>query len=225
MGEDILFKKIGQRIVEAREAKGLKQAGLAIELEVTQSTLSSWERGIRRPKRDNLERLAEALDVGKAWIETGDNGKISHITTIESALNDGLITVPEYNIRLSAGGGYVVDEETILEQWVFTKSYLSEMRLLAADLVVAEVEGDSMEPKLFSGDRVMVNQTDKDANRPGIFAVWDTSALVVKRIEKIPGTDPVMLRLISDNPNHSKYDVLAEDTRIIGRVVWFARRL
>lgn len=34
-----------------------------------------------------------------------------------------------------------------------------------------------------------------------------------------------MLRLIGGNPHNNSYDVIADDTNIIGRVVWFARRI
>lgn len=102
-------------------------------------------------------------------------------------------------------------------------------RLLFLDLILfnplINLNDETPEPKFYTGDQIMINEDDKDTNRPGFFTIWDMTALVIKRIKKIPGTDPIQFRLISDNPNHSSYDVLAEDTRIIGRVVWFARRV
>jgi len=82
-----------------------------------------------------------------------------------------------------------------------------------------------MEPKLFSSDRILVDMSDRNPAQPGIYCIWDSDATVVKRIEKIPGTDPVMLKLISDNKAHNEYEVLAEETIIIGRVAWFARKI
>lgn len=216
----------------ARKAKKMTQRDLAVAMGVGQGVISEWESPSKsNPRSDKWAKLSKVLEINlvAAMAEGQENWDAPDVATRQieddTEVQSNVISVPEYDIRLSAGGGYHVDAETIKDMWVFTINYIQELRLKQADLVVVEVEGDSMEPKLFSGDRVMINQSDQDVNRPGIFAIWDTSALVVKRIEKIPASDPPMLRLISDNPNHSKYDVLAEDTKIIGRIVWFARRL
>ena len=224
---------IGLRIKQGREKLGISQAKLAEQIGASQSAIWSWEKERTVPDRKYISAIAKIIGMSRPELEFGEDlyyqdDKVIKSMTIERQRHpvpDDIRMVPEYNIRLSAGGGFVVDEENIIENWTFNESYLKELRLQSAELIVAEVDGDSMEPKLATGDRVMINKSDVDANRPGIFAIWDTSALVIKRIEKIPNSEPVMLRLISDNKNHSHYDVLAEDTRIIGRAVWFARRM
>lgn len=231
---------LAKQIKAARLAKGMTQKELAVLMGVGQGVVSAWEKedepgnskSTHNPRAEKHQKLWQVLGIssegeGLSFNEMPEGWEDYSVKTKNVADDDSsnIVTVPEYDIRLSAGGGYIVDDETTKDTWVFNRTYIEELRLSSADLIVAEVEGDSMEPKLFTGDRVMVNQSDKNVNRPGIFAIWDTSALVVKRIEKIPNTDPVMLRLISDNQNHSKYDVPAENTRIIGRIVWFARRL
>jgi len=45
-----------------RVAAGLSQEGLAGELEVTASTISRWESGVRAPRGRMRVRYAEALD-------------------------------------------------------------------------------------------------------------------------------------------------------------------
>ena len=105
------------------------------------------------------------------------------------------------------------------------RSYLEQMQLTSADLISIDVQGDSMSPTLESGDRIMINRSDKNPASGGVFAIHDSDALVVKRIERIPATNPVRLKLISDNPNHGTYEVPADETNILGRVVWYARKL
>ena len=204
-----------------------------------------------RPKLEALEKLAAVLNVDPNWLlpdyEDLDVVEIENarpaVEGIKAARQkrkagtkkkkaskqDTTIghdfAVPEPDLRLSAGGGFVVGEENTKRKWNFDESYIRQLRLDDADLIVCEVSGDSMEPTLRSGDHVMVNRSDVKIGVPGVFAIWDSDALVVKRLEIIPGQEPAMIRLISDNLHHSKYDVLAEDTRIIGRVVWVARRL
>lgn len=145
-------------------------------------------------------------------------------TTAE--LRKELVEVGEQNVRLSAGPGAIIDAEHKIGVWHFPRRYVvDEMRLSPGQLAVVEVEGDSMFPTLSSGDRVMIDHHDKNPAKPGIYAIWDSGATVVKRLERIPASDPPMVVLISDNKNHNAYTVLEEYVKIIGRVVWYARRL
>ena len=133
--------------------------------------------------------------------------------------------MPEYDVRVSAGGGFHISDETKRDVWLFSRRYIAdELRLSAARLVVLEVVGDSMEPTLKSGDRVLVNMGDTRVSQPGIFVLWDGDGTVVKRLELVPSSKPAVLKRISDNPLHGSYEVRAVDTKIIGRVVWIARR-
>ncbi|MEP3890336.1 MAG: S24 family peptidase [Hellea sp.] len=142
----------------------------------------------------------------------------------ESSSTD-VVQVPLYEFKAGMGGGGVILTEMPDSFMPVSEAYIKDMRLGSADLIAIECEGDSMSPTLISGDQIMINRKDRNPARGGIFTIFDSDTLVVKRIEKIPNSDPVMLKLISDNPHHNSYDVIADDTNIIGRVVWFARRI
>lgn len=136
------------------------------------------------------------------------------------------IEIPEYDVRFAAGGGLIVDEASIKSLWRFPRSYIvNELKLNPHTLVIAEVVGDSMEPTLGSGDRVLIDQADKRIANPGVFALWDGDGLVVKRLERVFGSDPLMVRVISDNPRHSTYEVPGETVNVIGRIRWRTQRM
>ena len=59
----------------------------------------------------------------------------------------------------------------------------------------------------------------------GIFTLNGGVGLVVKRIKVIPSTTPKMLRISIENSDFSSYQRRIDEVHIIGRVVWFARRL
>lgn len=148
-------------------------------------------------------------------------------------------TVPEIDVRAGMGGGgesmlaYKPDsngdawpEDAVTGLWNLPPSYLQqELRLRPHAARIIEVQGDSMEPLLLSGDRVMVNLLDRAPSPPGVFAVWDGIGVVVKRLEFIPNSDPPCIVISSDNPKHGRYERTADEVNIIGRVVWFARRM
>lgn len=62
-------EKIGQRIMEARKAKGLTRKALAdLTDDLKQSRINNWERGMRTPGPEEVKQLAHALEVSAAFL-------------------------------------------------------------------------------------------------------------------------------------------------------------
>ena len=82
-----------------------------------------------------------------------------------------------------------------------------------------------MVPLFEYDDMVMLDYSKTSPSPPGIFILYDGVGLVTKRIEIIPSTTPKMLRISAKNLAYSIYQWRIDEVHIIGRVVWFARRL
>jgi phage repressor protein C with HTH and peptisase S24 domain len=139
---------------------------------------------------------------------------------------DGFSKIPEIDVRASAGPGALLEgfEET-KDVWYFPDGLIRhEFRTRAGDLRIITIDGDSMEPVLSSGDRIMVDTSQRIPVPPGIFVIWDGMGIVAKRIEHILSSDPPKLRIVSVNPDYETYERDAEEVNVIGRVVWSARR-
>ena len=63
MKEETLLKKIGQRIKEIREVKGLSQQELAAKLDYEKSNMSRLESGRVNPRITTLQNVANALNI------------------------------------------------------------------------------------------------------------------------------------------------------------------
>ncbi|CAA6603861.1 putative repressor protein CI [Rhodospirillaceae bacterium LM-1] len=140
---------------------------------------------------------------------------------------DGFSPVSEVDVRASAGHGVINDgfEET-KETWLFPEPVIRhEFRAKASDLRMITIDGDSMEPLLASGDRILIDTSQKVPVPPGIFVIWDGMGLVAKRVEHIPHSDPPQVIIRSVNPEYQAYERTAEEVNIVGRVIWTARRL
>lgn len=61
MGRNMDKKKIGRRIKEARQKVGFSQSELAEAINVTVSTISTIERGVRAPSLEVLVNILETL--------------------------------------------------------------------------------------------------------------------------------------------------------------------
>ncbi|WP_306257837.1 S24/S26 family peptidase [Pararhizobium sp. IMCC21322] len=212
--------KIRKRLSREIELRQMDMKQLSLALGKNHAYVQQFlTRGIpARLKEQDRRKLSELLDIPENELGGPKPASSSAHATPQFR------TITEYDIRASAGDGALTSEENVRSQWPFDPSYLSDfLGLSTNDLAIIEVRGDSMEPTLSSGDRVMVHLADKQISQPGIFIIYDGGGTVIKRVEKIPGQDKLVL--ISDNPLHTRYEISGDDVQIVGRVVWAAKRL
>lgn len=226
-------RAVGQRLARARKAAGVNQKKIAAELKVQQSVVSDWENGKLQSWRDYTPGLARLFKIDEArLLELADGAPPDNESDDDEAPRDAsadlpaIVTVPEYDVRLSAGGGFYVDRETTRRMWTLPRWLVIDQLGLTPDRVtIQEIVGDSMSPTLLTGDFALIDLRDQRIGLPGIFAVWDGDALVCKRLERIPASEPSRVRIRSDNPLHGEYEVLEEQVQVVGRVRWFTRRM
>lgn len=139
----------------------------------------------------------------------------------------GFSQVPELDVRASAGhGAFHEGDEEIKAVWMFPDAVIRhELRARSANLRIITIDGDSMEPLLASGDRVLVDTSQRVPAPPGIFVIWDGLGIVAKRIEHIPTAEPSRIVIKSINPIYGDYERPTEEVNIIGRVIWAGKKL
>ncbi len=88
---------IYKRIKIARKAKNIKQTELAKQVEMTRSSVCSWELNKSVPGLHNLIKLSEALNVSIDWLCTGDESNIltKTLNTNEQTLLNIITTMPQ----------------------------------------------------------------------------------------------------------------------------------
>jgi len=223
-GCDKPIMSIGAAIKAARKERDMTQAELGKAVGVTQSVISEIEAGKLKSWPTHRLAIQRALGKPRTYFEPVESDEVEMADVRDDM--PSMIAVPEYDVRLSAGAGAFNDEERIIDQWQFSRRYIeNELRVSPSSLGVVIVDGDSMYPTLWPGDRVMVDMTETNPAKGGVYALFDSDATVVKRVERVPASDPPEVVLISDNKNHNQYRVPAELVTVIGRVVWFARRM
>lgn len=223
IGHTVQMDTIGERVKAARKQCGMTQGDLGKALGVVQSVVSDIENGKLKSWPTHRNAIRRALGKPLSYFEPEESDAPSE-TDVRQDL-DNVVMLPEYDVRLSAGDGFYVGAETTKREWPYPRFLVvDELGVSPAKATVQEVIGDSMEPTLSSGDYVLIDMNDTRVGLPGVFAVWDGDALVVKRVERIPGVGARKVRIKSDNPLHGEYEVDEEAVRIIGRVRWITRR-
>ena len=110
--------------------------------------------------------------------------------------------------------------------WLFADSFIRHrLRAGPGDLWMVEMDGDSMEPLLSSGDHVPIDAGRTVPAPPGIFVIRDGVAPVPKRIEHVPHSEPPRVVLRPLNPEYRSHEHAAGEIRVAGRAVWVSRRL
>lgn len=230
---------MANRLRELRKAQGLTMEALSARANTTASQINKLEKGDRRLTDEWMHRLARALDCNAAdlIIERGSGGVTSVLAV--PGRSRILSTIPEIDARAGAGGGGLatagvkpdgnggtVASDEVKANWGLPEAYVrGELHVRPADAYIIEVRGDSMSPTLLPGDRIMVDSADRTPSPPGVFAIWDGFGVVAKRVEVVPNSDPVLLRIKSDNPNHDDYERTIDEVSVIGRIIWVGRRI
>lgn len=90
---------IAKRITKARQALGLNQKELAIKAQITESTLSRFERGTREPRTDALSRLSKVLEVSPNYLIFGlkDDGNFNNESLIDESLEN---IISDFSIKI-----------------------------------------------------------------------------------------------------------------------------
>lgn len=133
--------------------------------------------------------------------------------------------IKRYDARAAAGAGAEGGDD-VTERVFFPKAWLRSMTQADQQhLALIEMEGDSMEPTLRSGDQGLVDLTQRNPQaQPGIYVIFTEGGLQVKRLSAHPISG--RLRIASDNPAYPSYDdVKPKDVRVIGRVIWIGRHI
>lgn len=211
--------KLGQRIAQARKTADLTQEGLAEAINVGQSTVAGWERGVAEPDIATLQRIATAASTDPAWLAFG--------RAQSSAIVEGskYLPVPNRDLEASAGPGLVASDEAPDSYTLFESSWLRGITKTPPPLLsVIRVKGDSMEPALRNGDQILVDHERRQPARDGIYVISIENILQVKRVSMHPRTK--LLTVAADNPAYPTYsDLKPKDLNIVGQVVWIGRAL
>jgi transcriptional regulator with XRE-family HTH domain len=84
--------EIAQRLRARRELKNISQQELAQRLGVAPNTVSRWETGTYKPRLDDLERIAEVLELGVRDLipqnPTDDHPALERLISLAKGLSD-----------------------------------------------------------------------------------------------------------------------------------------
>ncbi len=197
----------GERIKEARKAAGLTQRQLADKINVSNTSISNWEKSVSMPDPDTIQHLCWALNVQPNYFFGADR-----LTFPENIFP--LPHMKEWKVL----GGTACGDPLYME--------LDSETILAPDNIDADFVfrcvGDSMiGARILDGDIVFVKSGNVDDGQIAVVRIGEEYTL--KRIYR--GEDYLELR--AENPAYPPKIIRGdqENAAIVGRAVHFLSRV
>ncbi|WP_410531207.1 XRE family transcriptional regulator [Streptococcus salivarius] len=216
-----------EKLKARRKELKMTQKDIADQLGISYQAYSAWERGVKEPSKDKVQRLEQILRVPKGYFteieivrlyntlsNKGKNQVVEYARDlVQKEKTQQVVSVSEnlyeYHVyeKMSAGIGASVYDDRNYDTVYFNEE-------LAHDFA-SWVSGDSMEPKYQNGSIALIRETGFDYDG-AVYAVVCNNQTYIKRVYR----EEEGLRLVSINPRYD--DILIsydEDPRVVGIIV------
>ena len=216
-----------EKLKARRKELKMTQNEIADQLGISYQAYSAWERGVKGPSKEKVNRLEQLLKVPKGYFteieivrlyntlsNKGKNQVVGYARDlVQKEKTQKVISISEnlyeYHVyeKMSAGIGASVYDDRDYDTVFFDDE-------LAHDFA-SWVSGDSMEPKYRNGSVALIRETGFDYDG-AVYAVVCNNQTYIKRVYR----EENGLRLVSINPKYRdifiSYD---EDPRVVGIIV------
>ena len=203
---------VGDRIRQIRELCGLSQVELADAIGTTKQNLYKYENNIiTNIPSDKIERIAAVCRVSPAYLMGW--AEKSEIELVSSPQIKHIPVIGRVAAGLQCFADMQIDEYAPCDASLLHTGY---------DYVYLRVTGDSMEPELHEGDKVLVQVRDTVESGDYAVVIVDGDDGLVKKVEY----SKTQLTLISENPYYPPRRFQRAEmnrVRIFGKVVGLSR--
>ena len=175
------------------------QLDLAKAIGVSNTTINNYVKGYNTPRMDKLDKICNYLRI--------ERSDLLNTSTSEEKKTTSALRIPVLG-NVAAG---ILDYEEVPSSWQSQGEFFA-----------LRIKGDSMEPRMESGDVVIVKQQSDANSGDTVIALVNGDDATCKRLEK---TDNGIM-LVSTNTKYppmfySKEDIVNKPVVILGKVVEF----
>ena len=215
-----------EKLKARRKELKMTQKDIADQLGISYQAYSAWERGVKEPSKEKVNRLEQILRVPKGYFteieiarlynvlsNKGQNQVLEYTRRLVQEESRKIVTVSEnlyeYHVyeKMSAGIGASVYDDRNYDTVYFNEE-------LAHDFA-SWVSGDSMEPKYHNDSVALIRETGFDYDGAVYAVVWNSQTFIKKVYREEEG-----LRLVSINKAYKDiYISYDENPRIVGKIV------
>lgn len=195
-------KTMSQNITYYMNIHHKSRKDMCKELNVSYSTFSDWVNGIKYPRIDKIEMMANYFKITKADLveEPQMKNRDKFLIPVLGTVRAGLPMEAVENI---------LDYEEISEEMARQGEFFA-----------LQIKGDSMEPKISQGDVVIVRkQSDVDSGEIAIVLVNGDEATIKKVVKFTGGINLVPTNPVYDVRTYSNDQIEKLPVVILGKVI------
>ncbi|MEO7886138.1 MAG: S24 family peptidase [Polaromonas sp.] len=223
----VFMRQFGQRCKTARGSREIND--VAAMVGVHRNTIWNIERGDSLPDAFELEVLAREYQLTPAQLlgreprRDAAQPETAVACDVRAVESGAFVYAPLFELRSLPGRDVFSDIGSVVAMRPFDLQFIRcELGIDHNDVVMSTVAGASMEPWLRSKDAVLIDLRDRDAMTEGVHVVKLDGALLVKKLQRLPGK---ILRVSSYNPTYEPFDIQGyensdRDFAVLGRVRW-----
>ncbi len=180
---------------------GKTQADIAAHMKVSSSTVSDWFNGVKYPRPDKMQKLADYFGILMSDLQRSEDEFISPTVT------EDVVVFPVIG-EVAAGFEHIAVEDWTGDKIEVPRSMLHGRK--KEDFFVLSVVGDSMYPLYLPGDKVLVLK-QSTVNHPGDVGVirYDGDKASLKKLEYAAGEN--WLRMVPINPLYPPQTITGAD--------------
>jgi len=199
--------------------KKITAENIAEKLGITKGAVTHWSNGIRSPKADTIEEIAEALN--ENIIDFFPNSKKNREEITKDELKNNLESylpilpkelIPHTIKQLKVTKGYPTGAERIVQEdsmHYVTKIFIDKRMVATAyqdkELEAVVMIGDSMSPYLENDDIAIYHPTSKPLG-DGRYVVNTPTGLTVKKLKFMSSGSILLISENSSYNTHGTYD-------------------
>lgn len=204
-----------------RKSKNLTQEQLADYLRTSKSRIGMYETGKRKPDYETLEIIADFFNTDMNFLING-NRNANHFenkNTMISTASD--VALPQRGVKIPVLGYVAAGIPMDAVEYIIDYEEIPAAMANTGEFFGLEIKGDSMEPRICSGDVVIVKkQPDVNSGDVAIVLVNGNEA-TCKKIEKnIAGISLVPFNIAKySNTFYSNEEIAQIPITILGKVV------
>ena len=196
------MESLSQRLRRLRKEKSYNQSKVANKIGVSQNAYSRYELGLAEPSADSLRLIADLYNVTIDYLLTG-----SDLKTEKGIKIPVLGSIPA-GIPIEAIEE-ILDYEEIPKEWASQGEYFG-----------LKVKGNSMEPRICSGDVVIVRKQENAETGDVCVVMVNGFDATLKQIKKDTGGITLVPFNKAYSPvYYSNKEIQELPVRIVGKVV------
>ena len=179
---------------------------------VAKSSISQYVNGSHKPSNISSGKMAAVLNVNALWLMGFD------VPMKESKQNASVSSVKGVQIKVLGRVAAGIPIAAITD--IIDTEEISEKLARTGEFFGLQIHGDSMEPRMYEGDVVIVRQQDDAESGDIVIAMINGDDATCKRLTKYAGG----IGLVSLNTKYepmmfSNQEILEKPVKIIGKVV------